>query len=271
MTERWDAKLYSQFIDLRTKPARDLLAAIPESLQPKTIYDLGCGPGNSTVLLKNRWPHANVIGIDSSSDMLNEARSLYPHISFVKEDIAHFSLTEKTDFLFANASLQWLPRHDILFPKLFQLINPGGAFAIQMPNNFHSPSHQVTIRLLKNNKAWQPLLKKLCYGELTESPYKLPWYYELLIQTGIKDLQLWETDYLQEMRDYQGIFDWGKGTGLRPVLLAMDAVNQAQFKDAYVEAISQEYPMQSNNKILLPFKRLFLVGFPAATFCAHDD
>ena len=118
MTNAWNAKIYSQFLDLRTRPARDLLSAIPDSFQPKTVYDLGCGPGNSTILLKDRWPHAEIVGLDSSLDMLEEAKTSYPDINFIEGDIAHFSPREKIDCLFANASLQWLDEHEVLIPKL---------------------------------------------------------------------------------------------------------------------------------------------------------
>lgn len=259
MKDTWNAKTYAQFLDLRTRPARDLLSAIPDFFQPKTIYDLGCGPGNSTILLKNRWPQAKLVGLDSSLDMLEEAKSAYPDIDFIKGDIAQFSLTEKVDCLFANASLQWLDEHEILIPKLLKLINPGGILGIQMPNNFHAPSHQVSIRILQNNPIWHPFLKKLRYGILTKPFYKLSWYYDLLAKAGASALQLWETEYFQEMADYQEIFDWVKGTGLRSVLSAMDSANQTQFANAYIKAIANEYPLQANNKILLPFRRVFMV------------
>jgi len=261
MANSWDAKIYSQFLDLRTRPARDLLSAIPDSFQPKTVYDLGCGPGNSTILLKDRWPHAKIVGLDSSSDMLEEAKKIYPDIDFIKGDIADFSPLEKVDCLFANASLQWLDKHEVLIPKLLQLLNSGGVFGIQMPNNFHSPSHQVTIKILQGRETWQPFLKNLRYGMLTEPFYKIPWYFDLLTKFGANSLQFWETEYFQEMSSYQGIFDWVKGTGLRPVLSAMDAETKIQFAHAYVEAITKEYPLQENNKILLPFRRVFIVAF----------
>ena len=261
MTDSWNAKIYKQFLDARTRPARDLLAAIPNSFQPKTVVDLGCGPGNSTILLKNRWPQAKIVGLDSSSDMLNEAKNSYQDIHFIKGDIADFSITEKADCFFANASLQWVDEHDILIPRLLKLMNPGGVLGIQMPNNFHSPSHQITIRLLQSNDAWQAFLKKLRYGILSEPFYKLPWYYDLLTKSGLSFLQLWETEYFQEMSDYQEIFDWVKGTGLRLVLSAMNAEHQRQFANAYIQAISKEYPLQQNHKILLPFKRIFMIGF----------
>ncbi len=95
MKDLWNSKIYSQFLDLRTRPARDLLSAIPDLFQPRIVYDLGCGPGNSTGLLKNRWPHAKIVGVDSSEDMLKEAKIIYPDIEFVKSDIKNFDPIEK--------------------------------------------------------------------------------------------------------------------------------------------------------------------------------
>ena len=261
MTDSWNAKIYTQFLDLRTRPARDLLAAIPNDFQPKTVYDLGCGPGNSTILLKDRWPHAKVVGLDSSLNMLGAAKAAYPDIDFIQGDIAHFSPDEKIDCLFANASLQWLDDHQTLIPKLLQWLNSGGIFGIQMPNNFHCPSHQVIISVLQSHKAWQPFLKNLRYGMLAESLYKLPWYYDLLISAGASDLQIWETEYFQEMSDHEEIFNWIKGTALRPVLSAMDTDDQSKFASVYIKTIAKAYPIQKNNKILLPFQRIFMMGY----------
>lgn len=264
MSDLWNAKTYSQFLDLRTRPARDLLAAVPESFQPNIVYDLGCGPGNSTILLKERWPQAAVIGIDSSLDMLKEAKETYPHLQFIQEDIANFSPDEPIDFLFANASLQWLNEHNLLIPKLLGLLNPKGGFALQIPNNFHAPSHQIALQLLQDNVHWQPLLKKLPFGHLTEPFYNLSHYYDWLTQAKASHLQLWETEYWQEMTDYRAIFNWIKGTGLHPALSVMDTNHQNQYAEAYIEAIAKVYPLQANHKILFPYRRMFMVGFIVA-------
>src|SRR3990167_9582613 len=160
MTHAWNANIYSQFIDFRTRPAGDLLAAIPNTFHPKTVYDLGCGPGNSTILLKNRWTEAKIVGLDSSVDMLNEAKTLYTEIHFIEGDIAHFEPKEKIDCLFANASLQWVDQHEKIIPKLCQFLNVGGILAVQMPNNFHSPMHQITLEILQSNKNWQSYIKR---------------------------------------------------------------------------------------------------------------
>lgn len=261
MTDAWDAEVYSQFLDARTRPARDLLAAIPTSFQPKMVYDLGCGTGNSTILLKERWPHAEVIGLDSSPAMLKQARTFYPTLTFIQEDITKFSPAQKIDCLFANASLQWLNEHELLLPTLLQYLTSDGVFGFQMPNNFHAPSHQVTIQLLQENLAWQHLLPVLRYGILTTPLYQLPWYYDLLSKAGINYIQLWETEYFQEMPDHKAILDWVKGTALHSVFAAMSAEHQTQFSSAYIKTIAHEYPLQHNNKVLLPFRRIFMVGF----------
>lgn len=260
MADIWNPQTYSQFLDIRTRPARDLLSVIPTSFQPDTVYDLGCGPGNSTILLKHRWPNAKIVGLDSSDAMLEEARTAYPDITFIHGDIVHFTPDKKVDCLFANASLQWVDDHQTLIPSLLQCINPDGIFGVQMPNNFHLPTHQVTLRILQNNASWQPLLKKLRYGLLTQPLYNISWYYDLLTSLGMRALQCWETTYYHEMPDYQAILNWVKGTGLRPVLSFMNIDDQTTFAEVYLKAIAEAYPLQANKKILLPFTRLFMVG-----------
>lgn len=259
MTDIWDAQIYSQFLDLRTRPARDLLSAIPSSLNPQIVYDLGCGPGNSSVLLKNRWPDAQVTGLDSSADMLGEARIIGTDIHFVEADIANFLPDDSIDCLFANASLQWLDNHETVIPKLLGFLKPGGFFGFQMPNNFHSPSHQLIIKLLQANVVWQSLAGNLIYGVCSEPVYQLPWYYDVLTKAGAGSLQLWETEYFQEMAGYEAIFDWLKGTGLRPVLSVMDK-NQTLFANRFVKALAEVYPLQANGRVLLPYRRIFMVG-----------
>lgn len=259
MNDFWNAKIYLKFSELRTKPSQDLLEAIHHDFQPHTVYDLGCGTGNSTILLKMRWPNAKVVGIDSSLAMLKEARNSYSNIDFVNGNIERFTPTEKIDCLFANASLQWLDNHNLLIPKLLTNINSGGILAIQMPNNFHMPSHQAIIQILQNKSTWQPYLKKLRYGILSEPLYQPNYYYDLLTQHKVSSLQLWETKYFQEMENHQEIFDWVKGTSLNPILSMMNSENQREFKNEYIKAITPKYKLQVNKKILFPFKRIFII------------
>ncbi len=258
--DTWNASVYGQFLEARTRPARDLLFAISPDFHPKAVCDLGCGPGNSTILLQERWPEATVVGMDTSSSMLVEAKKKYPDIEFIQGDIATWAPEEKIDCLFANAALQWVSNHETLFPKLTSYLRPGGIFAMQIPNNFHTPSHQTTVRLLQTHSEWHPFLSGVRYGLLETPFYTAATYYDLGVKAGLTNLLLWETEYFQEMQDHQSIFNWVKGTGLQPVLSQMDSDTKSKFERAYVEAIRSEYPIQRNGNVLLPFRRLFLVG-----------
>ena len=256
----WNAAVYSQFLDARTRPAVDLLSAIPENSNYHLIYDLGCGPGNSTIILKKRWPSARVIGTDSSADMLDKARQLYPDLEFKQEDIQNFKIEQRADVIFTNAALQWVNNHEKLFPKIFENINSGGVFAVQMPNNFHSASHQTTVQILQNHKEWRHLLANLRYGKLEQPLYDVRWYYDLFQRMGVRKPIIWETVYYNDMEDHAAIYDWTKSTGLRPILTALNDVEKNIFKDEYIEKLKEAYPVQENNRILFPFRRLFLIA-----------
>lgn len=261
MSCTWNVESYSEFLEIRTRPARDLLAVIPDSFHPATVVDLGCGPGNSTILLKERWPEADVSGLDSSPEMITAARAAYPDIFFVEITIEDFKPEHGVDCLFANASLQWVQQHETVIPKLFSYVKDGGVFGIQMPNNFHQPAHQVTINILQHHPQWKSLTNKLLFGEMQKPLYYLPAYYDIFMNAGASHVLLWETEYYQEMSDYDGIFDWVKSTALRDMLAAMDQNNQQAFRALYIEAISKSYSRQNNHKVLLPFKRVFVVAF----------
>lgn len=256
----WNSEIYTQFIDERTRPAINLLSEIPHNLDPKIICDLGCGPGNSTDLLRKRFRGAIIIGIDNSLNMLKEAKNVCPETEFIQADIADFSPAQKIDLLFANASLQWLDNHDVLFPKLCRMLNDNGMIAIQMPNNFHAVTHQTTVKILEEEPSWRSLLMKLRYGVLDKPFYDIPYYYDLLHKGGMKNITCWETEYYHEMRNYQDIYSWFKGTGLRPVLTEMSESDQRRFSDLYIHSLETQYSKQENAKILLPFRRMFMIG-----------
>ena len=136
----WDPLEYLKFADYRLRPALDLLAQISLD-SPRTVYDLGCGPGNITRLLGERWPGAAVTGVDSSSEMLIRARQEAPDVTFLQADIAQWSPPAPAHLLFSNATLHWLDDHRRLLPRLVAQLAPGGVLAVQMPRNHDAPSH----------------------------------------------------------------------------------------------------------------------------------
>ena len=142
----WSAKQYSAFENERTRPVRDLVAALPNQAVGLAV-DLGCGPGNSTEVLAARYPDAVVTGMDSSQDMIDAARKRMPALSFELADIASWNPPQAYDVILANAALQWVPDHATLYPALVAKLAPGGSLAVQTPDNMEEPAHHLARHL----------------------------------------------------------------------------------------------------------------------------
>ncbi|EFF73413.1 methyltransferase domain-containing protein, partial [Achromobacter piechaudii] len=138
----WSAKQYSAFENERTRPVRDLVASVPNQAVRQAV-DLGCGPGNSTEVLANRYPDAVVTGMDSSQDMVDAARKRLRHLQFELADIATWNPPQQYDVILANAALQWVPDHATLYPRLVGKLAPGGILAVQTPDNMEEPAHRL--------------------------------------------------------------------------------------------------------------------------------
>ncbi|MDQ7989835.1 MAG: trans-aconitate 2-methyltransferase [Candidatus Dactylopiibacterium sp.] len=248
----WDEQQYLKFADERTRPARELLARVALT-GPGCVVDLGCGPGNSTALLHERWPEARVIGVDSSAAMLARARQDLPALEWIEADIAHWRPTVAPDLIFTNAALQWLPDHAQLLPRLFGLLAPGGVLAMQVPDNFDEPSH-VWMRSLPG--PWAAAI-----GAVRATPRVLTaaGYYDLLAPRA-RQVDLWRTRYEHVMADADAIVEWVKGTGLRPYLEALPAALRETYEADYRSAIAGAYPARADGRRLFSFPRLFLVA-----------
>jgi trans-aconitate 2-methyltransferase len=258
----WNAGQYLKFSEERTRPARDLAARIAVDA-PRSIVDLGCGPGNSTAVLSDRWPATPIAGLDSSPAMIAEARRNYPAKTWSVADIADWadSSGPQFDIVFSNAALQWLPDHAAIFPRLFDRVASGGALAIQMPANFDSPA-QRAIRAVAMSAAWA---SKLPGGGVRSWHVSDPGFYYDLFAPSAARLDIWETEYLQIMDNIDAIVEWYKGTGLRPFLDALSSDGDRDlFLADYRETLAHAYPAQSNGRVLLPFKRLFIIAYRAA-------
>jgi len=254
MAHEWDAGHYLRFADARTLPAIDLLSRI-EQETPSAVVDLGCGPGNSTGLLKRRWPEASVTGLDSSANLLDAARRDYPGIAFVTGDIATWKADEPCDIVFANASLQWVGDHERLIPRLFDQVAPGGVFAVQMPRNHDFATHAL-MRQVAAEGEWRDRLS----GARDPSPVKPPEFYYDLLAPRSASFTIWETNYIQMMEGVQAIIAWLHGTGLRPFLARLTDAERPVFLDRYAALLAGAYPPQADGKILLPYPRLFFIA-----------
>lgn len=252
----WSAKQYSTFEDERTRPVRDLLSAVP-AREANRVADLGCGPGNSTEVLSARFPGAAVVGLDSSVDMIEAARSRLPQFKFVQGAIETWAPVERFDVILSNAALQWVPDHATLFPRLTDKLASGGSLAIQMPDNLDEPAH----RLMREIAADGPWRDKLASAAQTRTTLEsVNWYYQLL-QSCSSRVDVWRTTYYHALAGgADAVVEWFKGSGLRPFLAPLDDAQQATFLGRYRAAIAEAYPALSDGTVLLPFPRLFMIA-----------
>lgn len=251
----WSAQQYASFEDERTRPVRDLLAALPTQ-NVHLAADLGCGPGNSTEALVHRFPGARVIGLDNSSDMVASARKRLPDLIFEETDIGAWNPSEAFDIILANASLQWLPDHARLYPHLINTLAPGGLLAVQTPDNLEEPAH----RLMREVAADGPWARTL--GKSSPLPPRHPadWYYQMLRPLCAR-LDIWRTTYFHPLAGgAAAVVEWFKGSALRPYLAQLDPATQAAFLERYQAAIAQAYTTLPDGTVLLPFPRLFVVA-----------
>jgi len=251
----WSAEQYMKFEDERTRPARDLLDQIP-NLPDGPLYDLGCGPGNSTELIHDRFPAYLLSGIDSDENMLAAARKRMTHTRFEKGDLAEWTPPQPAVLLFANAVFQWLPDHLATLDRLMDALIPGGTLAVQMPDNLDEPSH-ASMRDLAEDPRFS---KFYANGSQRRDPLPPPAaYLDRLTAKSIK-IDVWHTIYYHRLANAEAIVEWVKGTGLRPYLDVLPPDARETYLSAYLERIRDAYPPLADGRVLLKFPRLFVVA-----------
>jgi trans-aconitate 2-methyltransferase len=247
----WNAHQYLKFADERTRPCRDLAAAIVLP-RVRRIIDIGCGPGNSSRVLAERWPNAEITGLDSSQAMIEVAAREQPQYRWIVRDISEWAANEHEhyDLVFSNAALQWVDDHGSLCPKLLRKLTPGGAVAAQIPANFDALPH----RLMREIAPAGVIVKEWHAHEPS-------FYYDVLAPHAAR-VDIWETEYQHIMPGPEAIVEWYKGSGLRPFLEAMHSASERErFLEEYSDRIRAEFRAQPDGKILFPFCRLFLVAY----------
>jgi trans-aconitate 2-methyltransferase len=254
MVAMWNAPQYLKFEDERTQPCRDLVSRIQLEAVHRVV-DLGCGPGNSTRILRRRWPDAEVTGLDSSPEMIASARQAESQQDWVVADVREWARIsgQPFDVVFANATLQWVPDHDELLPNLMNRTR--GALAFQIPDQSRAPAHCL-MRELAMSERWRPARIELPRWHGRESTF----YYDLL-QPMAQRLDLWETEYIHILDGAPAVVEWYKGTALRPYLEALGSTEQrAEFTDELISGLQELYKPQADGRILFRFRRLFVVA-----------
>ena len=250
----WNPAQYLKFAAPRFRPAMDLLARVGVEA-PEAVFDLGCGAGNVTRLLAQRWPDARIVGVDDSPEMLTQAAREAPGIAWRCQSIATWTPEPAVDVIYSNAALHWLPDHQTLFPRLMRCLAPGGVLAVQMPRNFSEPSHAL-IRETVAVGRWRERLAPL----MQPPPVAAPEYYYDLIAPLATELDLWETQYLHVLDGEDPVKEWTKGTWLKQFLDALDEGDRPAFEVDYAARLREAYPRRADGKTVFPFRRLFIVA-----------
>lgn len=258
----WNPNQYLKFAEERTRPCRDLAAHIDVAKVQRAI-DLGCGPGNSTAVLRDRWPDAEFTGLDSSAEMIARARHEWregPRQRWIAGDISAWAAAGDGpyDVVFSNAAMQWVEDHEHVYPRLLARVASGGALAIQIPGNLDALPHRL-MREVAASPAWNGWFPP---GKAREwHHHEMEFYYDVLAPAAAR-LDLWATEYLHILPDAEAIVEWYRGTGLRPFLEVLDTdADRQRFVADYLAALRQHYPPRAAGGVLFPFRRIFLVAY----------
>ncbi|RMZ66922.1 trans-aconitate 2-methyltransferase [Pyrenophora seminiperda CCB06] len=269
----WSATQYLKFNNERTRPVHDLVSQLAQHLSPTSsprIYDLGCGPANSTRVLLDNFPTARITGMDSSPDMLKKASASLPEVEFVAGDVSKFEVDGKADLLFSNALFQWLRSSDRIptLESLFRGLSKGGVLAIQVPDNYHEPSHTIMrVTASLPDKPWTHFFRDTKIGNLEDvkrpdlDPIEGPseFYNALILHAN--SVNVWRTMYHHVLKDAEAIVEWVKATGLQPFLNRIDdeAAKEA-FLEEYKKRVEEGYPRLADGNVFLVYPRLFVVA-----------
>jgi trans-aconitate 2-methyltransferase len=251
----WDPAQYLRFSNERLRPALDLLAQVPLT-DPARVVDLGCGAGNVTAILKQRYAGADVLGVDGSEAMLAKARASAPACRFTQGDFATWTPEQAPDLIYSNAALHWVTNHEKLFPHLISLLPRDGVLAVQMP-----AMHDAPLRALQYEVAAQGPWAAALAGVGSAPPILSPGAYWDLLRPRCAALDMWETIYMHALEGEEAAVQWARGTSLKPFLDALPEDGlRAGYLAAYAEAVRPHYPRRADGVTLLPFRRLFLVA-----------
>lgn len=251
----WNSDLYLKFKKERTQPSVDLANAI-KTENSKRIIDIGCGPGNSTAVLKKRFPNAHIIGADFSPNMIEKAKADYPDMDFILFDATRDfeKLEDKYDVVFSNACIQWVPNHKKLLSDMMSILKPNGVLAVQVPMNFEEPIHKIIAEVITRKEWADKIGNGRQFYTLKESEY-----FDVLSDIS-SDFTMWKTIYMHRMPSHQSIIEWYKSTGMKEYLAVLSDEDKIKFETAVFNEVKKYYPVQKNGEIIFRFPRLFFTS-----------
>jgi trans-aconitate 2-methyltransferase len=251
----WNPDLYLKYNRERLQPSIDLVSRITVD-RPDTIIDIGCGPGNSTQILVQRWPEARIVGIDNSPSMIEKAKKDYPRQEWMLCDAGKDEIPGKFDIVFSNATIQWIPDHENVLKKFYNLLNENGLIAVQIPMFWDMPIGKSIAGIAESHR-WSLSTKGV--KELF-TIHNYHFYYDHL-SVLFKMVDIWETHYMHSMESHTSILEMIRSTGMKPFLERLeDEKDREDFEELVLKKIISDYPLQADGKVIFPFKRLFFVA-----------
>jgi trans-aconitate 2-methyltransferase len=249
----WNPDVYLTYADHRGRPFFDLLSRVAAE-SPRRVVDLGCGPGNLTATLGQRWPGAAIEAWDSSPEMVESARER--GVDANVGDVRDWVPQPDTDVVVSNAALQWVPENRELLVRWAGQLDAGSWIAMQVPGNLNAPSHR-SVRELARHQRWAEPLRDFPFREgQVDDPDR---YAELLTDAGCT-VDAWETTYVHELEGENPVLEWITGTALRPVKSRLTDPQWEQFRAELIPMLDAAYPVRSNGKTFFPFRRIFVVA-----------
>jgi trans-aconitate 2-methyltransferase len=250
----WDPIQYERFRRERAQPFFDLLRRLPE-IPVQRAADLGCGTGDLTRLLLERWPTAQVWGVDNSAEMLSRAGSgVASRLTWVQADLRDWRAPAPLDVIMSNAALHWVPGHAQLLAHLTSQLSPGGILAVQLPHNRAEPAYRLVAESIKR-PCWAGRFPSDILQITVESA---AWYIRKLQGLGFH-AEVWETIYYHQLPDAAAIVEWLKGTAMRPLLSMLSQDEAAVLLQELHSGIARIYPTDTSG-VIFPFRRLFFIA-----------
>lgn len=252
----WNPELYLKFRNERTQPSVDLVNRIHIEFQPVNALDVGCGPGNSSQVLLDKWPGLRLTGMDNSPAMIDKAKKDYPGQDWVLADAFQYQPGEKFDIVFSNATIQWIPDHPALLARLSGMLSDRGVLAVQVPQFIKMPVG-IAIRRVAGSARWAGKTKG---SDDLFTFHDAGFYYDIL-SAKCGSVEIWETHYFHVLESHMAVLEWVRGAGLKPYLDRLGESDKKDFEDEILLEIEKDYPAQKDGKVLFPFRRLFFIGY----------